>query len=67
VDTTSQKATLLKDLEYFKGFLNSVNRKLSNEKFVQNAKPEVVALEQKKKTDAEDKIRLIEESLRNLL
>lgn len=66
IDTASQKETLLKDLEYFKGFLNSVNKKLSNEKFVQNAKPEVVALEQKKKTDAEDKIRLLEESLRNL-
>ncbi|MBI1780340.1 MAG: valine--tRNA ligase [Sphingobacteriales bacterium] len=66
IDTASQKETLLKDLDYFKGFLNSVNKKLSNEKFVQNAKPEVVALEQKKKTDAEDKIRLIEESLKNL-
>ncbi|RTL60716.1 MAG: valine--tRNA ligase [Sphingobacteriales bacterium] len=66
IDTASQKETLLKDLDYFKGFLNSVNKKLTNEKFVQNAKPEVVALEQKKKTDAEDKIRLIEESLRNL-
>jgi valyl-tRNA synthetase len=66
VDTASQKEVLLKDLDYLKGFLNSVNKKLSNEKFVQNAKPEVVALEQKKKADAEDKIRLIEESLRNL-
>ncbi|HET9056079.1 MAG TPA: valine--tRNA ligase [Chitinophagaceae bacterium] len=66
IDAGSQKAELLRDLDYFKGFLNSVNKKLSNEKFVQNAKPEVVALEQKKKADAEDKIRLIEESLRAL-
>ena len=66
VDTASQKTELLKNLEYYKGFLNSVNKKLTNEKFVQNAKPEVVALEQKKKADAEDKIQLIEETLRNL-
>ena len=66
IDITAQKAELLKDLEHLKGFLNSVNKKLSNERFVQNAKPEVLALEQKKKADAEDKIQLIEQSLRNL-
>jgi valyl-tRNA synthetase len=54
---------LLKDLEYQKTFLNSVEKKLSNEKFVQNAKPEVVALEQKKKADALARIQNIEESL----
>ena len=66
VDKTVQKEQLQKDLEYLNGFLNSVKKKLSNERFVQNAKPEVVALEQKKKADAEEKIRLIEESLHNL-
>jgi len=39
---------------------------LSNEKFVQNARPEVLALEQKKKSDAETKIRVVEESLAGL-
>ncbi|MCU0389064.1 MAG: valine--tRNA ligase, partial [Chitinophagaceae bacterium] len=63
IDHTSQKETLLKDLEYQKTFLNSVEKKLSNEKFVQNAKPEVVALEQKKKADALARIQNIEESL----
>ena len=43
-----------------------VNKKLSNERFVQNAKPEVVELEQKKKADALDKIRLLEESIARL-
>lgn len=66
VDTTHQKATLSKELEYLKGFLESVNKKLSNERFVQNAKPEVVSIEQKKKADAEAKIKIIEESLSHL-
>ena len=63
VDTKSQKEELLKELEYLRGFLSSVDKKLSNERFVQNAKPEVVAIEQKKKTDAQTKIKVIEESL----
>lgn len=66
VDTTAQKDQLLKDLEYQKGFLISVEKKLSNERFVQNAKPEVVEIERKKKADAEQKIKAIEESLANL-
>lgn len=66
VDTKAQKAQLEKDLDYLKGFLISVDKKLSNEKFVQNAKPEILAAEQKKKSDAEDKIKVIEESLRNI-
>jgi len=46
----NQKDDLLKDLEHQKGFLLSVDKKLSNEKFVANAKPEVLALEQKKES-----------------
>ncbi|MBK8787734.1 MAG: valine--tRNA ligase [Chitinophagaceae bacterium] len=63
LDTATLKDDLLKDLEHQKGFLLSVEKKLSNEKFVQNAKPEVLALEQKKKADAEARIKTIEESL----
>jgi valyl-tRNA synthetase len=66
VDSGSQREALLKELEYHKGFLISVEKKLGNERFVQNAKPEVVAMEQKKKEDAEAKIRMIEESLRSM-
>ncbi|HKZ64712.1 MAG TPA: class I tRNA ligase family protein, partial [Chitinophagaceae bacterium] len=66
LDTASQKEQLQKDLEYHKGFLISVEKKLSNERFVQNAKPEVVEIERKKKADAEAKIRAIEESLESL-
>jgi valyl-tRNA synthetase len=52
-----------KDLEYYKGFRESVMKKLSNEKFVANAKPEIVANERKKLADAEAKIKALEEML----
>ena len=60
------KENLLKDLAHQQGFLASVEKKLSNEKFVQNAKPEVLAIEQKKKADALARIQTIEESLAQL-
>ena len=63
IDKSAQKEQLEKDLEYLKGFLSSVEKKLSNERFVQNAKAEVIELERKKKADAETKIKIIEESL----
>jgi valyl-tRNA synthetase len=63
LDSSNQKEQLEKELEYQKGFLLSVEKKLSNERFVQNAKPEVIELERKKKADAEAKIKAIEESL----
>ncbi len=52
-----------KDLDYYKGFIVSVSKKLDNEKFVANAKPEVIANERKKKADAVDKVKTLEESL----
>jgi len=66
VDTSALKEELLKDLGYQNNFLSSVLKKLSNERFVQNAKPEVVELERKKQADAEARIKTIEESLQNL-
>lgn len=63
IDTAAQKEQLQKDLDYQKGFLMSVEKKLSNEKFVANAKPEILASEQKKQSDALAKIKTIEESL----
>ncbi|MBD0377545.1 MAG: valine--tRNA ligase, partial [Flavisolibacter sp.] len=56
VDADALKEQLRKDLEYQKGFLSAVDKKLSNEKFVANARPEVVENERRKKQDAEDKI-----------
>ena len=66
IDTEAQKEKLNKDLQYLKGFLIAVDKKLSNDKFVQNAKPEVIELERKKKSDAEAKVLLIEYSLSSL-
>ncbi|MEE6186220.1 Valine--tRNA ligase [Mycovorax composti] len=63
LDTAAQKQQLEKDLAYYEGFLAMVEKKLSNEKFVQNAKPEVVEMERKKKADAEQKILAIKEAL----
>ena len=66
IDVEALKNELLKDMEHQKRFIDSVMKKLSNEKFLQNAKPEVIALERKKKADAEARIKTIEESLTNL-
>ncbi len=66
LDLTEEKVKTEDEIKYLKGFLVSVEKKLSNEKFVANAKPEVVASERKKQQDALDKIRLLEEKLKTL-
>lgn len=63
VNTAVQKDKMQEELNYLKGFLVSVDKKLSNEKFVQNAKPEILANERKKQSDAVAKIKTLEESL----
>ena len=63
VNADAQKSKMEEELQYLKGFLLSVDKKLSNEKFVQNAKPEIIANERKKQSDAEAKIKTLEESL----
>jgi valyl-tRNA synthetase len=66
IDTSKRKEELQKELVYLQGFLNSVNKKLSNERFVQNAKSEVIDIERKKQSDTEAKIKVIEETLTGL-
>jgi valyl-tRNA synthetase len=66
LDAEVLKEELLKDLEHQQNFLESVLKKLSNERFVANAKEEVVDLEKKKQADAEARIKVLEESLANL-
>lgn len=61
-----QRSKLAKELERNKALLISVRGKLANERFVQNAKPEVIDIEKKKMSDAEAKIKAIEEQLANL-
>ncbi|WPO92010.1 valine--tRNA ligase [Chryseobacterium sp. HR92] len=66
LDLGEEKAKTEEELKYLKGFLVSVDKKLSNEKFVANAKPEVVEVERKKQKDAQDKIAILEEKLKSL-
>ncbi|WP_421938803.1 valine--tRNA ligase [Pedobacter sp.] len=63
IDVDAERERLNADLVYLQGFLKSVDAKLNNERFVQNAKPEIVDNERNKKADAEAKIKIIEESL----
>lgn len=66
VDVESEKTKILEELTYTRGFLNSVNKKLSNERFVSGAPEQVVAAEKKKATDAEAKIAVLEEKMKEL-
>ncbi len=66
IDSVKEREVILKDLEYQKGFLISVDKKLSNEKFVNGAPTLVIDVERKKKADAEAKIKALEETLRNI-
>ncbi|GEN66765.1 valine--tRNA ligase [Chryseobacterium rhizosphaerae] len=66
LDLGEEKAKTEEEVKYLKGFLISVEKKLSNEKFVANAKPEVVEVERKKQKDAQDKIAILEEKLKSL-
>ncbi|KAF1857207.1 hypothetical protein Lal_00015397 [Lupinus albus] len=66
LDLGEEKAKTEEELKYLKGFLVSVEKKLSNEKFVANAKPEIVENERKKQKDAQDKIAILEEKLKSL-
>lgn len=63
VNVEEEVAKLNKDLEYYTRFLAGVEKKLSNEKFVANAPEAVVAVERKKKADAEEKLATIRASL----
>lgn len=65
-DVEAERLKVEEELKYAKGFLNGVMKKLSNDRFVQNAPEQVVALEQKKKADTEAKIKLLEEQLSRL-
>jgi valyl-tRNA synthetase len=66
VDIEAEIKKIQEELEYTKGFLKSVRRKLSNERFVNNAPEQVVSLEKKKAADAEAKIETLEKSLASL-
>ncbi len=66
VDAAKERQRLQKELDHQIGFLESVDKKLGNEKFVANAKPEIIENERRKKADAEAKIKSLQESLASL-
>lgn len=66
IDVDAERERLNGELSYLEGFLKSVNAKLNNERFVQNAKPEIIQNERNKQADAESKIAIIRESLSSL-
>ena len=67
IDVEAEKAKLEEELKYTQGFLNTVMKKLSNERFVAGAPEQVVANEKAKQQDAEQKIAILEEKLKGLV
>jgi len=63
IDVIAELAKLNEELNYVNGFKESVLKKLSNERFVANAKPEVVDIERKKLEDAETKIKVLQDQI----
>ena len=63
VDVAAELQKLKTELDYTEGFLLSVSRKLGNERFVQNANPEIVENERRKQADAESKIASLKENI----
>ena len=66
IDIDAEIKKIEEELKYTKGFLLSVQKKLSNERFVSNAPEQVIAIERKKQSDAEAKIETLEKSLASL-
>ncbi len=66
IDVAEEIRKMEEEIDYLEGFLRSVMKKLGNEKFVANAKPEVVAVERKKRADAESKLALLRENVAKL-
>ncbi len=66
IDKDKELKKLQEELDYTRGFLATVMKKLNNERFVQNAPEQVVAREKQKKIDAENKIKALEEQIENL-
>jgi len=67
VDAVEEAKKLTSELEYTKGFLSSIMRKLDNEKFINNAPESVVAIEHKKRLEAEDRIAALEKQIESLI
>ncbi|UTW65756.1 valine--tRNA ligase [bacterium SCSIO 12643] len=66
IDVEAETAKIEEELKYVQGFMTSVNKKLGNERFVNNAPEKVVAMERKKLADAEAKVKILEQQLADL-
>ncbi len=66
IDLEAEKAKMIEELDYTKGFLQSVLKKLQNEKFVAGAPEQVLTIERKKESDALNKIKILEEKLSSM-
>lgn len=66
IDIEAEIKKIEEELKYTKGFLISVQKKLSNERFVSNAPDQVIEIERKKQADAEGKIETLKKSLKGL-
>jgi valyl-tRNA synthetase len=66
IDVEAEKAKLAEELKYTQGFLKSVQGKLSNERFVNNAPAQVITIERQKEADALAKIETLQASLKSL-
>jgi valyl-tRNA synthetase len=67
LDVEAELKKIDEELEYHRGFLSSVMKKLGNERFVQNAPAAVIELERKKQSDAEQRIKSLEGRRRELI
>ncbi|MGQ1911157.1 valine--tRNA ligase [Marinifilum sp. RC60d5] len=66
VDVEEELKKMEEELKYTKGFLTSVQKKMSNERFVNNAPAKVVEMEKKKMADAEAKIKVLEDRIASM-
>ena len=66
IDVEKEIVIIEEEINYLQGFLNSVLKKLNNERFVQNAPEKVVEMENRKKEDGEKRIKALKEKLENL-
>ncbi len=66
IDVAAEIEKIRQEIKYQHGFLATVLKKLGNERFVNNAPESVVAIEKKKQSDAESKIKVLEEQLKSL-
>lgn len=66
IDVTAERAKIEEELTYARGFLQSVQKKLQNEKFVSGAPANVLEMERRKEADSLQKITVLQEKLANL-